>query len=195
MKNDILTSMGYYQGTYQISETLNGKPSWELSAKAIWYSSDINAWAIGSSTYVGSNSAIIMAYDYFGGLTDDQNVWKYYSYNQGVWMTSAPNDTSVQCCQTVIVSLKNNVLAINEIYQGIYQISETVNGQPSWKKDDRAIWYTEVNSWDIGPVQYIGSLMSRMYTIPTSGGLTDELNDWMYYDGQGNLLRSIEPKP
>ena len=47
MKNDILTSMGYYQGTYQISETLNGKPSWETSAKAIWYSSDINAWAIG----------------------------------------------------------------------------------------------------------------------------------------------------
>ena len=39
--------MGYYQGTYQISETLNGKPSWEVSAKAIWYSSDINAWAIG----------------------------------------------------------------------------------------------------------------------------------------------------
>ena len=182
--------MGYYQGTYQISETLNGKPSWEVSAKAIWYSSDINAWAIGSSMYVGSNSAIIMAYDYFGGLTDDQNVWMYYSYNQGAWMTSAPNDTSVQCCQTVIVSIKNNVLAIYEIYQGIYQISETVNGQPSWKKDDRAIWYTEVNSWDIGPVQYIGSLMSRMYTMPTSGGLTDELNDWKYYDGQGNLLRS-----
>ena len=82
------------------------------------------------------------------------------------------------------------MLAINEIYQGIYQISETVNGQPSWKKDNRAIWYTEVNTWDIGPVQYIGSLMSRMYTIPTSGGLTDELNDWKYYDGQGNLLRS-----
>ena len=87
------------------------------------------------------------------------------------------------------------MLAINEIYQGIYQISETVNGQPSWKKDNRAIWYTEVNTWDIGPVQYIGSLMSRMYTIPTSGGLTDELNDWKYYDGQGTLLRSIETKP
>ena len=82
------------------------------------------------------------------------------------------------------------MLAINEIYQGIYQISETVNGQPSWKKDNTAIWYTEVNTWDIGPVQYIGSLMSRMYTIPISGGLTDELNDWKYYDGQGNLLRS-----
>ena len=53
--------------------------------------------------YVGSNSAIIMAYDNFGGLTDDQNIWKYYSYNPGAWMTSAPNDTSVQCCQTVIV--------------------------------------------------------------------------------------------
>ena len=195
MKNGILTSRGYYQGTYQISETLNGKPSWEVSGKTIWYISDINAWAIGPSSFVESDIGYIMAYDYFGGLTDDQNVWGYYSYDQGgTWMTSGPNDTSVQCCQTVIVSLKNNVLAIYESYQGIYQISETVYGQASWKKDGMAIWYTEVNSWDIGPVQYIGSLYSRMYTMPTLGGLTDELNDWMYYDGQGNLLRIVETK-
>ena len=196
MKNGILTSRGYYQGTYQISETLNGKPSWEVSGKTIWYISDINAWAIGPSSFVESDIGYIMAYDYFGGLTDDQNVWGYYSYDQGgAWMTSGPNDTSVQCCQTVIVSLKNNVLAIYESYQGIYQISETVYGQPSWIKDDKAIWYTEVNSWVIGTVQYIGSLTCRMYTYPSSGGLTDELNDWKYYDGQGNLLRSIETKP
>ena len=47
MKNDILATMGYYQGTYQISETVNGNPSWKTSAKAIWHSSDINAWVIG----------------------------------------------------------------------------------------------------------------------------------------------------
>ena len=79
--------------------------SWLQSEMFFFYQILLTWWktCIGSSTYVGSNSAIIMAYDYFGGLTDDQNVWKYYSYNQGAWMTSAPNDTSVQCCQTVIV--------------------------------------------------------------------------------------------
>ena len=86
------------------------------------------------------------------------------------------------------------MLANYEIYQGIYEISETINGQPSWIKDNRAIWYTEANSWVIGGLQYIGSLTCRMYTYPSSGGLTDELNDWKYYDGQGNSLRSIGNK-
>ena len=86
------------------------------------------------------------------------------------------------------------MLANYEIYQGIYEISETINGQPSWIKDNRAIWYTEANSWVIGGLQYIGSLSCRMYTYPSSGGLTDELNDWKYYDGQGNSLRSIGNK-
>ena len=86
------------------------------------------------------------------------------------------------------------MLANYEIYQGIYEISETINGQPSWIKDNRAIWYTEANSWVIGGLQYIGSLYCKMYTYPSSGGLTDELNDWKYYDGQGNSLRSIDNK-
>ena len=58
---------------------------------------------IGLSTYIGSNTANIAAYDQFGGLTDYQNVWMYYPFSQTAWMTSAPNDTSVRCCQTVIV--------------------------------------------------------------------------------------------
>ena len=64
------------------------------------------------------------------------------------------------------------MLANYEIYQGIYEISETINGQPSWIKDNRAIWYTEANSWVIGGLQYVGSLTCRMYTYPSSGGLT-----------------------
>ena len=75
------------------------------------------------------------------------------------------------------------MLRLKEAYQGIYEISETVNEKPSWKKDDRAIWYTQVHSWDIGPIEYLGTAISTMYAYPNSGGLTDDTNEWKYLDG------------
>ena len=75
------------------------------------------------------------------------------------------------------------MLQLKEAYQGIYEISETVNEKPSWKKDDQAIWYTQVHSWDIGPVEYLGTAISTMYVYPNSGGLTDDTIEWKYLDG------------
>ena len=75
------------------------------------------------------------------------------------------------------------------LFQGIYEISETVNEKSSWKKGDRAIWYSQDYSWDIGPIEYLGTTISSMYTYPdywgnsNSGGLTDDTLEWKYTDG------------
>ena len=81
------------------------------------------------------------------------------------------------------------MLRLKEAYQGIYEISGTVNEKPSWKKDDRAIWYSQVYSWDIGPIEYLGTAISDMYAYPgylgnpNSGALTDDTLEWKYTDG------------
>ena len=49
----------------------------------------------------------------------------------------------------VTVSLKNEVSFNKKEFAGEYQISETVNGKPSWKSGENAIWLFG-NNWIIG---------------------------------------------
>ena len=74
------------------------------------------------------------------------------------------------------------MLSIKEPYQGIYEISESVNGQPSWEKGAEVIWYSPNNFWHMGPVEYVGTTWASLYATPNSGGLTDDTNVWKYYD-------------
>ena len=74
------------------------------------------------------------------------------------------------------------MLSIKEPYQGIYEISESVNGQPSWEKGAEVIWYSPNNNWVMGPTEYVGTTWSSLYATPNSGGLTDDTNEWKYYD-------------
>ena len=86
-----------YQGIYQPSSTVNGRPSWTSESYAIWYIPKFKEWAIGHLDNIGTI--------YFGikseevdELVDPQNVvsWQYYTGSK--WnSTDDKNDIIVEC--------------------------------------------------------------------------------------------------
>ena len=70
LENDALASQGSYVGTYNISTTVNGKPSYTFGEKAIWYKGgNYNLWFIGLIGELG-NFGVMGASNEFAGLTD-----------------------------------------------------------------------------------------------------------------------------
>ena len=70
----------------------------------------------------------------------------------------------------------------NEGYrQGIYQISDPINGKQSWTSGSNAIWY-EQGDWVIGDLEDIGTNICAMSAIDAYGGLDDDNNVWQYYN-------------
>ena len=94
LKNGVLESQGSYQGMYQISDPINGKPSWTLDPFAIWYSLQ-NAWLIGTLDYIGEDSCDFYTYDDYGGLDDANNQW-YYGVGSN-WILTGANDVNITC--------------------------------------------------------------------------------------------------
>ena len=69
-------------------------------------------------------------------------------------------------------------------YQGIYDISESVNGKPSWTSQSTAIWYIQDgNTWEIGNLNDIGKPMGAIYTTGILLG-ANENDKWIYSDGK-----------
>ena len=70
--------------------------------------------------------------------------------------------------------------------EGIYTISETINGKPSWISDDQAIWWVPgFNNWAIGSLDFIGSDISTLAGIPSDknffGWPYDQKYFWKYW--------------
>ena len=89
-------------------------------------------------------------------------------------------------CSTVSVVLKYDALTniLTGKYEGIYQESQPVNGKPSWKNEDNAIWYLKSeNNWLIGPLKWIGHDAAYIHASNSFEGLTDYRNQWKYWDG------------
>ena len=59
LKNEVLTHHGEYQDTYEMSASVNGKPSWTSQSTAIWKSQDYNGWMIGNLKDIGKPSGTI----------------------------------------------------------------------------------------------------------------------------------------
>ena len=105
MKNDVLKHQGRYQGVYERSKIVNGKPSWNNSVHAIWYVSKTNLWLVGDLIDLGNYFGLkhnLYANPGLGRnlhlnrLTD--NVWKYW--NGSEWNTPGileRNDLIVSC--------------------------------------------------------------------------------------------------
>ena len=98
-------------------------------------------------------------------------------------MANSVNLDYAQQCSTVIVTLKNGALASQGSLQGIYQISDLVNGQPSWTSNSHAIWYSLDYGWLIGNLDDIGENICFIYGADDYGGLDDTNNQWNYWDG------------
>ena len=92
---NMLAALAPYQGTYLLSDTVNGKPSWIMGSSApgaIWYVHEHKSWHIGPKTHIGQNIASKTS----GGPDNSSNTWKYYNENMK-WIISGTNDVSVQC--------------------------------------------------------------------------------------------------
>ena len=82
------------QGTYLISRTVNGKPSWTNGNWAIWILPGNTNWIFGPLEHIGLERGFIHANNDYSGLTAIENKWKYWTGND--WKL-AQNDISVTC--------------------------------------------------------------------------------------------------
>ena len=94
LKNEVLDNRGILQGTYSVSTTVNGKPSWINGDYAIWFEPSKSNWIFGDLSKIGQDLAYIYASNDFSGLTAIENQWNYWT---GYAWKLAPNDISVTC--------------------------------------------------------------------------------------------------
>ena len=89
-------------------------------------------------------------------------------------------------CQTIKVSLSNEVLSKQASRQGVYQKSATVNGKPSWESTTQAIWYEPYyRKWAIGELSNIGTALRGIASAGREGGeyacpIEVPKNKWLY---------------
>ena len=65
LATEVLAKQSYSQGTgtYELSENINGKPSWKSETHAIWYHPKFKTWFIGKLSYIGTSIAGIVSVD------------------------------------------------------------------------------------------------------------------------------------
>ena len=90
LKNEVSVHKIEFAGDYQISETVNGKPSWKSGENAIWCNSN-GYWMIGYWNKLGEDDGHFYARNDYEGLTDNRNVWKY-TKDERTWTT--PSDSN-----------------------------------------------------------------------------------------------------
>ena len=84
------------------------------------------------------------------------------------------------CLNGVVIKLENEVQKRHGSKAGEYEKASNVNGKPSYKKDNHAIWYNGKNAWMIGSIENLGTSIGSIYANNNFGGLTDEENEWKY---------------
>ena len=101
-------------------------------------------------------------------------------------------------CQTIVITLKNDVFLNQPIYNGtIYQRAGKVNGKTNWisTSNNYALWYTANANWMIGDVALLGSsiggILSFGYQGRSSCPYNVSTNAWMYagnYQNDGWII-------
>ena len=98
LDNEALAYHGDKQGTYGLSEVINGKRSWKSVTHAIWYNSDFKDWRIGALSENGTNFRGITSIDneeYDCPQEVPKQRWQYY-FGDDV-SKSCSTDVSIQC--------------------------------------------------------------------------------------------------
>ena len=117
MANEVLAEQPNRKGTYQLSETVNGKPSWKSATQAIWYNPEYKDWFIGDHSDIGTNVAGIYSvasteYDCPQRVPEDK--WKYWDAWQENWQDSSSKDVIIQCTGMT----KQDNTTTNSIFRG-----------------------------------------------------------------------------
>ena len=81
----------------------------------------------------------------------------------------------MKCPSAIKVSLKKEVLKEYPKLPGVYEISSTVNGKSTWKKNPHAIWYNSSgDSLFVGSSDWIGD---------NTGYIVSNAYERMYWNG------------
>merc|ERR1711971_495314 len=98
LKNDVNKWQGSKKGTYEISETINGKPSWISNDNAIWWIPELGNWGIGSLDAIGSKARELTGVPFdendLDKPYDQKYTWKYKKIN--FFYTAGANDIKLQ---------------------------------------------------------------------------------------------------
>ena len=89
-----------------MSELVNGKPSWTLNSKAIWYNQDHNLWLIGNLNQIGTTMGRFFT---TGTLFGANKNGKWKSSIEKKWKKLDKNDFSIECIArkgTTIINTK-----------------------------------------------------------------------------------------
>ena len=90
----MLTHHGEFQGTYELSASVNGKPTWTSQSTAIWYVQDQHIWVIGNPYNIGKPiGGIYIAGTLFGATENG----KWNSSIAMSWKKLDMNDFSIEC--------------------------------------------------------------------------------------------------
>ena len=123
--NGPLASQGRREGTYEISNLVNGKPSWVSNTQAIWFVPKHKDWAIGYKSKIGSSIRGISSLGNHRTVDPDNipgNWWQYYSGNR--WSLSNAKDIIIQCIgmlEYITSFCYNNIKFCSSIESALYQ--------------------------------------------------------------------------
>ena len=146
------------------------------------------------TVYDGDSSASSMLGRYCGSalppnlISSTNNMFIHFhsdehSTGNGFNLEYNPLDCAEQC-STVMVTMNNGALESQGSLQGMYQISDPVNGIQSWTSVSHAIWYSlDILAWMIATQNYIGGNICSIYTFADYDGLDDPNKLWQYWDG------------
>ena len=98
LKNEALTQQSYWQGSYQFSLTVNGRPSWTSKSRAIWYVPQFKDYRIGHLKDIGATRGGITASEN-DEVADPQHImyWKYHKDGDGWVSPTEESDIIVEC--------------------------------------------------------------------------------------------------
>ena len=85
LKNNALALHILKPGTYNLSSTINGKPSWTSESQAIWFIPQWNQWAIGPIDSLGTTRTGILS-NHYGKDPQHVGSWDYYDMETG-WLS------------------------------------------------------------------------------------------------------------
>ena len=178
-----------FQGTYAISDPVNGAASWKSTSnlvtgfECIWYNAQCKAWIVGELNDLGTNRAKIFAQNVYGEILDRRNKWqanlmKVIAGTSLVKMTSM----NVTCSCTLEVIFSNALLARYKNYQGTYKLSnQLVNGMPMWEtRRGSRIWCNPHSFWVLGKSDMPISIYSRDLYFSPHKVPSDK---WKYWNG------------
>ena len=71
-------------------------------------------------------------------------------------------------CKNITVIVKNNASIYQYSREGSYEVSEKINGEPTWVSSSNAIWYSQ-RQWVIGELSVIGENYGGIFAYEKGG--------------------------